>query len=351
MTDGLAPTPREHGWTRMVLALAAFLLLPAVPKLRAAPILAELCAVLPVSDTVVLLLPALAACFVAGWWAGGRFWAAVAWVALAALALAPPGFVSMSAYSDLVRGWALVVAGAFGVVCVVSPGQRFFGRAMTAAGIASLIVIGVVAASGLHAGNAQGAFADHFARENQLSDAALEAVATRMPWLRTVWLAPTAVILPRLSQAAGELYPALLALEALVACAIAWALYHRLSRWRLGAPLARLRDFRFNDQFIWALVAAVTMLFFSSLGALRPLGYNLAVFFGALYALRGLGVMAWFVARWERPATAIIFAAVAVLLGWITLGLAFAIGVGDTWANWRNRPPRATLPGRAGPLL
>jgi len=62
MPDGPVPAPREQGWSRIVLALAAFLLLPHAPGLPS---------FLPVVDTLLLLLPALAACFVAGWMAGG----------------------------------------------------------------------------------------------------------------------------------------------------------------------------------------------------------------------------------------------------------------------------------------
>src|SRR5665811_179921 len=52
MSDALAAPPREQGWTRIVIALVAFLLLSHAPVVRAAA---------PVVDTLLLLVPALAA--------------------------------------------------------------------------------------------------------------------------------------------------------------------------------------------------------------------------------------------------------------------------------------------------
>lgn len=51
MSDALAAPPREQGWTRIVIALLAFLLLSHAPVVRAAA---------PVVDTLLLLVPALA---------------------------------------------------------------------------------------------------------------------------------------------------------------------------------------------------------------------------------------------------------------------------------------------------
>ena len=68
MQDAAPLAPSERGWGKLLLALAAFLFLPLMPPFRA---------LLPVEETLVLLLPALAACCVVGWWAGGRFALAV----------------------------------------------------------------------------------------------------------------------------------------------------------------------------------------------------------------------------------------------------------------------------------
>jgi hypothetical protein len=69
-------------------------------------------------------------------------------------------------------------------------------------------------------------------------------------------------------------------------------------------------------------------------------GYNLLVFFGTLYALRGLGVIAWFIRSTRLGvmtlvALAIVGGVLAItsLLGPV-LGI---IGLGDTFGDWRAK--------------
>jgi hypothetical protein len=152
--------------------------------------------------------------------------------------------------------------------------------------------------------------------------------------------------LPQVAQTGVGLFPSLLLLESLVALALAWATFHRLSRTRLGAPLGPLKDFRFNDQLVWGLIAGLAIVFVPALDFLGGTGRNLLVFFGALYAIRGFGVLSWFLAPGALAAALFVgFAmlwwpvlnAVAVL-GFVFLALAaFGLGLGDTWADWRRR--------------
>src|SRR5258707_2084579 len=106
MQDAAAPAPSERGWGKLLLALAAFLLVPVLPPMRA---------LLPVEETLVLLLPAIAACCLVGWWAGGRLLLAAVWGALATWVLSQPA-VPRSSY-NVVPGWSLLIAGRFGTVC------------------------------------------------------------------------------------------------------------------------------------------------------------------------------------------------------------------------------------------
>jgi hypothetical protein len=148
------------------------------------------------------------------------------------------------------------------------------------------------------------------------------------------------------SKAGVELFPSLLLLESLAALALAWTTYHRLSRTRLGVPLGPLKDFRFNDQLVWGLIVGLAIVFLPALDFIGGAGRNLLVFFGALYAIRGFGVLSWFLAPGALAATLFVgFAmlwwpvlnAVAVL-GFMLLALAaFGLGLGDTWADWRRR--------------
>jgi len=89
-------------------------------------------------------------------------------------------------------------------------------------------------------------------------------------------------------------FPALLALESLGALALCWGLYHRISRTRLGEQLAPLRDFTFTDHLVWGLIAGIVLFVLPVPDAWRGTGANLLVFFGALYAVRGLAVLAWY---------------------------------------------------------
>ena len=54
-----------------------------------------------------------------------------------------------------------------------------------------------------------------------------------------------------------------------------------------------LTEFRFNDQLIWALAVGLTLSLLPAFSDGRNAGFNLLLFFGALYAVRGLGVLAW----------------------------------------------------------
>ena len=135
-------------------------------------------------------------------------------------------------------------------------------------------------------------------------------------------------------------------MQSLAALALAWATYHRLGRARLGAPLRPLKEFRFNDQLVWGLIVGLTIMLLPTLKALHGAGKNLLVFFATLYAVRGFAVLAWFMAPGALGVTLTVgfvmlllpilgvFAALALMM----LGVAaLALGLGDTWADWRSR--------------
>jgi ribosomal protein L9 len=242
--------------------------------------------------------------------------------------LAIPSRPGSEAYTDFVRSWGVLVAGALGLVCILGWRRQFLGRALAAVGIAALIaVIGMAFAT-----HAAGRIEGVFARELQTRNSAVLAQWARgfpnasfAPAIRD-WAAQRAVQLQDASGTlAAPLYPALLALESLAACALAWGLYHRMSRARLGAALAPFRFFRFSDELIWALVAGMTLTILPSLEALRVFGANLVVFFGALYALRGFGVIAWFYPQLTLG-TQLAASVIAVVLFPVSLALAVGLG-------------------------
>src|SRR3954454_4480579 len=118
-----APAPTERGWAKLVLALLAFVLVPRLPQFAA---------LLPVDQAMTLFVPALAACALVGWWAGGRAFMAIAWVALAVAMTAQPA--AGNAFSNLVRGWSLLLGGSFGLVCLFGARRPLLSRAFLALG-------------------------------------------------------------------------------------------------------------------------------------------------------------------------------------------------------------------------
>lgn len=346
MAETVAPAPAERGWAKLLVAILAFVVVPTIPQFRA---------MLPIEHTIVLLVPALAACFVVGWWAGGRLTLALVFVAVALyLVLQPPA--TPSVFANLQRGWSLLLAGAFGLVCLFGVRRPVFVRALVAMAMALLLAVVMSSLGPVNGPEVHNAIQTELARRNTETMTTLNAFIAQYPddWKNLVDKVPRLDSLPVETQkqlgifasAGTGLYPSLLLLESLVALALAWATYHRFGRARLGPPLAPLRDFRFNDQLVWGLIVGLTIVFLPTLSGFELFGRNLLVFFGALYAVRGLGVLSWFLApRVLAVAAAVGFAMlwapflnVVAVLGFMSLALAaFGLGLGDTWADWRNR--------------
>jgi hypothetical protein len=346
MSDPVSPAPSERGWGKLLLALVAFLIIPPYTPLRA---------LLPVEDTILLIAPALAACCLVGWWAGGRLTLAVVWVAVAAWTLVQPA--PAGAFFNLVRGWSLLLAGSFGLVCLFGSGRPFFSRALGATAMALTLVLLMSSRGPLTPARAQFAVQAEFARRNAETLQNFRAVMKQYP--EVVKSMPQMASLPNelegqlktLADTGTGLFPSLLMLESLIALALAWGTYHRISRTRLGAPLGFLKDFRFNDQFVWGLIAGLTIVFVPALHPLDGTGRNLLVFFGALYAIRGFGVLSWFLAPGALGAALLVGFAMlwwpvlspVAVLGFILLALAaLGLGLGDTWADWRSRARPST---------
>jgi hypothetical protein len=334
MTDVTAAAPRR-GWWWLGFGVIAYVIAADMPVMQT---------LLPIHHALMLLLPCVAACAVVGWWRGGSPLRAVGAVAFAAWPVwsAARGGVSSEVLS---AGWSVLAAGCLGLSLVASRSTRFLGKGVVAV-LSALIVsalLVVVTPSG------PAAF-------DRTVDAVLEVrgnadlnnwrVArtqmTRGSTARTD-SATTAVLdrfessVSALPQLARMVLPSMLALQTLVAMALAWSLFHRFSRTRLGDDLARLREFRFNDHWIWSVIVGLVLALLPALEALRPLGVNLLVFFGALYAMRGAAVLAWFLRPGRSWLGLVVGVALLLLLrdgAAIALGL---VGLGDTWADWRRR--------------
>jgi hypothetical protein len=102
----------------------------------------------------------------------------------------------------------------------------------------------------------------------------------------------------------------------------------------IGPPLAKLREFRFNDQLVWGVAVGASIFLLPAFEEGRNAGLNLLLFFGVLYTLRGMGILAW-MSR-TRVLTYMLIA--LALVAWpLVAALAFGLGLGDTWLDLRTR--------------
>ncbi len=343
-----------RGWIAPLAALAGALAVAAAPlwPTSLAPAAALVGTLFPVEQTMLLVVPAVAACALLAWLGGGRAWVAAAWVALACWVVTRPLPDGIEGYAALARGWALLLAGSFGAVGVVSGARAaFLPRALTAVAVAAAVAMLAAARTGGVSHVTEVVRAEAQRR----GDVALDQWAERTSgaaWSATARRAPAAAAragdaedaLRALPASAVAIAPALVAVESLGALALAWALYHRLARSRVGPALVPLAAFRFNDQLIWGLVAGAALVAVPTLAALRLAGLNLLVFFGALYALRGLAVCRWALGRRgiELPlgagvALGFAFPLLGGVLAAVVTAAALALGLGDSWGDWRTR--------------
>ncbi|HEX6053134.1 MAG TPA: hypothetical protein VFZ21_27890, partial [Gemmatimonadaceae bacterium] len=240
-TNGGAPV--ERGWGKLILALLAFFLLPFWLHVRA---------FVPVERTMLLYVPALAACTLVGWWAGGRVFLALVWVGMAVLLATQPA-ISNESFYNLARGWSLLLAGSFGLVCLFGTTGPFFPKALVALGLSLVLALVMSSFGPVSAADAKKAVAEELSRRNGQTMAAVNGLIERDPenWRRLTnafpWLAgwPARIEgdVKTYSDGGAAVFPAVLALQSLAALALAWATYHRLGRARLGPPLGRLGDF------------------------------------------------------------------------------------------------------------
>ena len=329
MTAAPAPEAPKLRWRGLIFALFAFIVVSSIPVLGFYP---------PVKAWQVMLTTIIAACAVIGWIRGGSALTAGIWLAAAVLLLfrsAPSG----DAYFWLERGWILLVAGIFGLASVLGADRPFFGRALMTVLASFVLALAVLGARQGSFERLQLIVSGEFVTRNQ---ATLEQFDTGADEL--VGTAANAPALARsleetkerlrlAPQISGVLAPALLALQTLAALALGWAMFQRLSRVRIGPPLAPLREFRFNDQLVWGLAVGLTILLLPAFAEAQAVGLNLVVFFAMLYFVRGLGVLAWVTKGGVFVILAVLFSLFPPALG--------ALGLSDTWLDWRSRAKAA----------
>ena len=334
MTAAAATSPApKRSWRPLLWGLAAFLILPKLPFFEL---------IVPIDQTLLLLIPVVAACSIVGWKLGGRGALALIWLALAVWTLLQPAGAGGTPYDQMARGWTILLAASLGLVSLWSVATPFFVRALAAVGISTAVgfVVALAAPSGI--ARFQRAASEELTRRvtttverihQSMDTPEWKQLAEKMPGLDT-WNDESESVMKSIPDRSASLLPALLAVESLAALALAWGLYQRLSPVKIGPQLAPLTEFRFNDQLIWGVAVGATLCLLPTFADGRTAGLNLLVFFGTLYLVRGIGVLAW-IAR-GRYAVIIILSLipqVCIMLGVLALGL----GLGDTWLDIRRR--------------
>ena len=334
MTDTTGPAPRR-GWWWISVSVLAFLIAADLPVAQT---------LLPVHHGLLLLLPSLAACALVAWWKGGSAVQAGAGVAFAAWPLIAAARAGIGS-EVLTAAWSLLAGGGLGLSLMASRSSRFLGKGVVAV-LSALILAWLLVVVTPSGPAAFGRTVDAVLEVRGNADLNNWNVARSQMQSRNAARADSATtaVLDRFEQSVAGLpglarlvFPSMLALQTLVAMALAWSLFHRFSRTRLGDDLVQLRDFRFNDHWIWSVIVGLVLALLPALEALRPLGVNLLVFFGALYAMRGAAVLAWFIRPGRSLFGLVLGVALLLLLrdgAAIALGL---VGLGDTWVDWRRR--------------
>ena len=330
MAEAVTTVARTQSWRPLFWGLAALLVCPALPFFEA---------LIPIKQTLLLLVPIVAVCSIVGWKLGGRAALAVIWIVLSVWMLLQPAGPPGTQYDQMARGWAMLLAASFGLVSLWSATMPFFSRALISVGLASGIGFLIALSSPSGMARFQHAAGEELTRRVSATIQDLEEGRRTPQWRELAAKAPilaafndeSETMMRQIPARAAAVMPALLALESLAVLALAWGIYRRLSPVKIGPPLSPLAEFTFNDQLVWGLAVGATLCLLPAFGDGRNAGYNLLLFFGALYLIRGIGVLAW------MSHGRYVYIIILSLLPQIFVIVTLALGLGDTWLDIRKR--------------
>ncbi len=227
------------------------------------------------------------------------------------------------------RGWAVLLGGWFAALAMTKPEWRFSSTALTAvlaAGATSAVLI------------ALGGGWD--ALDWGVSDRVLGGIATFLDAAQVLRdgeaLSPAMVTgFYEAAEAQIAVFPALTGIGSMAALGVAWWAYRGLAG--EGSPtLGPVAQYRFNDHFVWVFIAGLFLLLTRWSEPLFRVGSNAVVFMGALYTLRGAGVVLFVSGGFSWFGYAMTVMGMIVMTP-VVVGAALVIGLGDTWLNVRDR--------------
>jgi hypothetical protein len=228
------------------------------------------------------------------------------------------------------RAWALMIGGLFVSVTMVRPQWALSTRSLVsvlASAVFSTLMLSVQGTA-------------WFAIDWIMTDRLRAGFATWMDAM--VVLRQGEAVSPALASAIYQMveaqtavFPAMIGLQSMAALGVTWWLYNRVVR---GSDhgVGPLGPFRFNDHLVWFMIVGLLLLATSAGSALTRVGANLTVFMGALYALRGVGVVL-FVSGGLSLFSYSMFALGFLFAAPVVVGFAVLIGMADTWLDLRAR--------------
>jgi hypothetical protein len=254
------------------------------------------------------------------------------WSLLGILLWLTATLLSVGPLSLLSRGWALMAGAIFFALSMARPNLDVITRALITVG-AGLGLGGLVLLTSGQAAELDAAILQHF---EMVATVTVGDLQTRMP--ESAWVAELRDATAQIGELQARFFPALLGLQSLAALALASWWTRRIGRSDSPAfELAPLRDFRFNDELIWILIAALVLSLLPLGEPVTRIGLNGLVFMGALYALRGLAVFVFLATGSRSIATMVLGALALVFLYPVAFTAALLMGVGDTWLDVRRR--------------
>lgn len=227
--------------------------------------------------------------------------------------------------------YIVLVTAAFVSVVLLRPQPilRQALRALVAGGLATAVLIQAVWGSDAWGALAWEARRDASITMRSIVEVAPDAFTIYEPMVRFVSLT----------------WPGMLTLQTLAGLALAWQLHLRLAPAARAAgtpaPVARFKDFRMGDGWVWGIVAWLGVLILPVSNALHVAGTNVGLVASALYVLRGAAIVVTFAEAFGVSAVVLVIvagaaAALAVPLLFVLPGLC-TLGITDTWYQYRRR--------------
>lgn len=233
------------------------------------------------------------------------------------------------------RAWALLVAGWFVGLTLALPAWRLAPRALAAVAGASASAAALLASRPV----------SWEALDFTITSRVIVGVANTLDALLVLRQGdplPATLVsgMYEIAETQASVFPAMLALASVAALGVAWWVYVRAAGGG-DQGLGPVRDFRFNDHLVWAMIGGLLLMAVRWGDAVSRVGANLVVFMAALYALRGAGVV-MFVSGGLSPLGYVALGFGLLAAPPIVVGAAVLIGIGDTWLDLRARAGGAT---------